>query len=109
MKTLLVGLIALGSISAFAQTDFRNPKVSDSYILASSNKGASCDFLVGSRTSYGDKTLHLKAYNVETKVLKGTFYVWKITRKDPTGFISLDNKLRTVEVTNPKVISNIEC
>jgi hypothetical protein len=60
MKGLLIGLLALGSISAFAQEDFNNPRFRGSRISASSNKDAVCKLLSGSGTAVS------LTYTVET-------------------------------------------
>jgi hypothetical protein len=51
MKGLLIGLLTLGSISAFAQVEFDYPAFKGDMIAASSNKDAVCKLLTGSATA----------------------------------------------------------
>jgi hypothetical protein len=51
MKGLLIGLLALGSISAFAEVEFNNPTFRGNKIAGSSNKDAVCRLLTGSASS----------------------------------------------------------
>jgi hypothetical protein len=111
MKTILIGLLALGSLSAFASTQeqsFSYPEIDGSYIRANSDMEKVCQLLTK------DENSTLKGYSVYRVDYKYYHSVVRVKRSsnklDPKVYHGSNSPTNTTPFKfRPKIITDITC